>query len=76
MVDRRGQPKVNEFVEISISYKVIQYCNRYFEVVTPIRKDPNRGMKFVKCNNDPINRGKLGHSKTFLKHIKKDRGYY
>jgi hypothetical protein len=24
----------------------------------------------------PINRGKLGHSKTFLKHIKKDRGYY
>jgi len=47
-----------------------------FEVVTPIRKDPNRGMKFVKCNNDPINRGKLGHSKTFLKHIKKDRGYY
>ena len=47
-----------------------------FEVVTPIRKDPNRGMKFVKCNNDPINRGKLGHSKTFLKDIKKDRGYY
>ena len=47
-----------------------------FEVVTPIRKDPNRGMKFVKCNNDPINRGKLGHSKTFLKDIKKDRGCY
>jgi len=47
-----------------------------FEVVTPIRKDPNRGMKFVKCNNDPINRGKLGHSKTFLKDIKKDIGYY
>ena len=47
-----------------------------FEVVTPIRKDPNRGMKFVKCNNDPINSGKLGHSKTFLKDIKKDRGYY
>ena len=47
-----------------------------FEVVTHIRKDPNRGMKFVKCNNDPINRGKLGHSKTFLKDIKKDRGYY
>ena len=47
-----------------------------FEVVSPIKKDPNRGMKFVKCNNDPINRGKLGHSKTFLKDIKKDRGYY
>ena len=47
-----------------------------FEVVSPIRKDPNRGMRFVKCNNDPINRGRLGHSKTFLKHIKKDRGYY
>ena len=36
-----------------------------FEVVTPIRKDPNRGMRFLKCNNDPINRGRLGHSKTF-----------
>ena len=47
-----------------------------FEVVSPIRKDPNRGMKFVKCNNEPINRGRLGHSKTFLKDIKKDRGYY
>ena len=47
-----------------------------FEVVTPIRKDPNRGMKFVKCNNDPINRGKLGHSKTFLKDVKKPKTYY
>ena len=28
---QRGQPKVSEFVEISISYKVIQYCNRYNE---------------------------------------------
>ena len=46
------------------------------EVVSPIKKDPNRGMRFIKCNNDPINRGKLGHSKTFLKDIKKDRGYY
>jgi hypothetical protein len=47
-----------------------------FEVVTPIRKDPNRGMKFVKCNNDPINRGRLGHSKTFLKDVKKSKTYY
>ena len=47
-----------------------------FEVVTPIRKDPNRGMKFVKCNNDPINRGRLGHSKTFLKDVKKPKTYY
>ena len=31
MVERRGQPKVNEFVEISISHKVIQYCNHYNE---------------------------------------------
>ena len=47
-----------------------------FEVVSPIRKDPNRGMKFIKCNNDPINRGRLGHSKTFLKDIKKPNTYY
>ena len=47
-----------------------------FEVVSPIRKDPNRGMKFIKCNNEPINRGRLGHSKTFLKDIKKPKTYY
>ena len=47
-----------------------------FEVVTPIRKDPNRGMKLIKCNNEPINRGRLGHSKTFLKDIKKPNTYY
>ena len=47
-----------------------------FEVVTPIRKDPNRGMKFISCNNEPINRGKLGHSKTFLKDVKKPKTYY
>ena len=50
--------------------------NIKFEVVTPIRKDPNRGMKIFKCNNDPINRGRLGHSKTFLKDIKKPKTYY
>ena len=47
-----------------------------FEIVSPIRKDPNRGMKFVSCNNDPINRGRLGHSKTFLRDIKKPKTYY
>ena len=47
-----------------------------FEVVTPIRKDPNRGMKIFKCSNEPINRGRLGHSKTVLKDIKKPKTYY
>ena len=47
-----------------------------FEVVTPIRKDPNRGMRFIKCNNDPINRGRLGHSKTFLNDVQKLKTYY
>ena len=47
-----------------------------FEIVSPIRKDPNRGMKFIKCSNEPINRGRLGHSKTFLKDIKKPKTYY
>ena len=47
-----------------------------FEVVSTIKKDPSRGMRFIKCNNDPINRGRLGHSKTFLKDIKKPKTYY
>tara|TARA_B110000003_G_scaffold528_1_gene570 strand:+ start:392 stop:847 length:456 start_codon:yes stop_codon:yes gene_type:complete len=47
-----------------------------FEVVSPIKKDPNRGMRFIKCNNDPINRGRLGHSKTFLNDIQKLKTYY
>ena len=46
-----------------------------FNVVEPIRKDPNRGMRFVSCS-EPINRGRLGHSKTFLKETKKIRSYY
>jgi len=44
-----------------------------FTSVEPFRKDPNRGMWFVSCS-DPINVGKLGSSKLFLK--KKDREYY
>ena len=28
------------------------------------RKDPNRGMKFIN-KFDPVNKGKLGHSKAF-----------
>ena len=42
----------------------------------PIRQDPNKGMKFIKCSNEPINRGRLGHSKTFLKDVKKPKTYY
>ena len=37
------------------------------------RKDPNRGMRFVGCS-DPINKGKLGSSRSFIK--KKDKKYY
>ena len=47
-----------------------------FEVVSPIKKDPNRGMRLIKCNNDPINRGRLGHSKTFLNDVQKPKTYY
>ena len=36
-----------------------------FNVVEPIRKDPNRGMLFVDCSK-PINQGRLGHSRVFL----------
>ena len=44
-----------------------------FEVVSTIKKDPLRGMRLIKCNNEPINRGRLGHSKTFLNDIKKPK---
>jgi len=37
------------------------------------RQDPNRGMRFVNCS-DPINKGKLGSSRSFLN--KRDRIYY
>ena len=62
MVERRGQPKVSEFVEISISY------------VEPLRKDPNRGIRFLRSCSNPINVGKLGSSRSFIK--KKDKEYY
>ncbi|MDA7462618.1 hypothetical protein N8868_04180 [Candidatus Pelagibacter ubique] len=37
------------------------------------RQDPNRGMRFVSCS-EPINKGKLGSSRSFIK--KKDKEYY
>ena len=37
------------------------------------RKDLNRGMRFMGCS-DPINKGKLGSSRSFIK--KKDKEYY
>ena len=46
-----------------------------FNVVEPIRKDPNRGMRFDNCP-EPINKGKLGHSKTFLYKANKTYKYY
>ena len=41
--------------------------------VKPPRQDPNRGMRFVSCS-EPINKGKLGSSRSFIK--KKDKEYY
>ena len=38
------------------------------------RKDPNRGMRFLKKPFNPINVGKLGSSRSFLN--KRDREYY
>jgi len=35
-----------------------------FTSVEPLRKDPNRGMRFVSCS-EPINKGKLGSSSLF-----------
>ena len=45
-----------------------------FTSVEPSRKDPNRGMRFLKSCSDPINVGKLGSSRPFIKKI--DRIYY
>ena len=36
-----------------------------FTSVEPLRKDPNRGMRFVSCS-EPINKGKLGSSRSFF----------
>ena len=44
-----------------------------FTSVKPPRKDPNRGMRFVRCT-EPINKGKLGSSRSFIK--KKNKEYY
>ena len=46
-----------------------------FNVVRPISKDPNRGMRFVDCSK-PINQGRLGHSKVFLNKTEKKYEYY
>ena len=43
--------------------------------IEPIRKDPSRGMRFI-TNFEPINRGRLGHSKAFLKDVQKPKTYY
>jgi len=45
-----------------------------FTSVEPPRKDPNRGMRFLRSCSDPINVGKLGSSRFFIKKI--DRKYY
>jgi uncharacterized membrane protein YgaE (UPF0421/DUF939 family) len=39
------------------------------------RQDPNRGMRFVNCS-EPVNKGRLGHSKTFLYKANKTYKYY
>ena len=46
-----------------------------FNVVRPISKDPNRGMRFVDCSK-PINQGRLGHSKAYLNKSEKKYEYY
>ena len=45
-----------------------------FTSVEPLRKDPNRGMRFLRSCSNPINVGKLGSSRSFIKKI--DRKYY
>ena len=45
-----------------------------FTSVEPLRKDPNRGMRFLKKPFNSINVGKLGSSRSFIK--KRDRKYY
>ena len=46
-----------------------------FEVVSPIRKNPSRCMRFIN-RFEPINIGRLGHSKTFLKDLENTKTYY
>ena len=48
--------------------KIIKFIS-----IKPLRKDPNRGIRFV-CCTVPINKRKLGSSRSFIK--KKDKVYY
>ena len=61
--------------EASIKKERVKKNTIKFEVVSPLRKDPLRGMRFI-TNFEPINRGRLGHSKTFLKDVQKPKTYY
>jgi len=45
-----------------------------FTSVKPLRKDPNLGMRFLKNPFEPINKGKLGSSRVFIK--KRNKEYY
>ena len=65
MRDREGAEELKRLREEDNKVK--------FTSVEPLRKDPNRGMRFVSCS-EPINKGKLGSSRSFIK--KRDREYY
>ncbi|MDC6464407.1 hypothetical protein PQZ44_03070 [Candidatus Pelagibacter ubique] len=56
MVERRGQPKVSEFVEISISHKVIEYCNRYNE--SPFKDAAREKQRIDKLEEERIERNR------------------
>ena len=59
--DMRDRERAEELKRLREEDKKVKFTS-----VEPFRKDPNRGMRFVNCS-DPINVGKLGSSRSFLK---------
>ena len=66
--EMRDRERADELKRLREENKKVKFTS-----VKPLRKDPNRGMHFV-CCTEPINKGKLGSSRSFIK--KKDKEYY
>ena len=69
-IEKRNLERAEEIKKIREEYNKPKIT-----FIEPIRKDPSRGMRFI-TNFEPINKGRLGHSKTFLKDAQKPKTYY
>ena len=68
---------IDKFLKLLKNFKSTSthdFINNIIISTSVPRKDPNRGMRFLKKPFNPINVGKLGSSRSFLN--KRDREYY